>query len=81
MAFVDPREAVRSREEGELPWQHVVLSVVIPAYNEVHTAERLLRRVREVPLRLEVIVVDDCSTDGTREPLRRLSRGTGSWTC
>lgn len=48
------------------------LSVVIPAYNEVNTAERLLHRVREVPLDLEVIVVDDGSKDGTRDLLRRL---------
>jgi glycosyltransferase involved in cell wall biosynthesis len=50
----------------------VTLSVVIPAYNEVGTAETLLRRVRSVPLNLEVIVVDDGSTDGTRELLKRL---------
>ena len=56
----------------DLPWDKVVLSVVIPAYNEINTAEALLRRVREVPLKLEVIVVDDGSTDGTRELLKRL---------
>ena len=56
----------------QLPWDRVTLSVVIPAYNEVATAERLLRRVREVPLNLEVIVVDDGSTDGTRDLLREL---------
>jgi glycosyltransferase involved in cell wall biosynthesis len=53
----------------KLPWQRIVLTVVIPAYNEVGTVERLLRRVREVPLNLEVIVVDDGSTDGTRDLL------------
>jgi len=59
-------------DEGDLPWDRVTVSVVIPAYNEVNTAETLLRRVREVPLKLEVIVIDDGSTDGTRELLTRL---------
>ena len=56
----------------ELPWDKVILSVVIPAYNEIKTAEALLRRVREVPLNLQVIVVDDGSTDGTRDLLKGL---------
>jgi glycosyltransferase involved in cell wall biosynthesis len=56
----------------ELPWDRVRLSVVIPVYNEVGTVEALLRRVQEVPLWLEVIVVDDGSTDGTRDILPRL---------
>ena len=52
------------------------LSVVIPAYNERATIEKLLRRVQEAPLpegiELEIVVVDDGSTDGTREHLREL---------
>jgi glycosyltransferase involved in cell wall biosynthesis len=55
-----------------LAWERVVVSVVIPAYNERATAEKLVRRVRDVPLRTEIVVVDDGSTDGTREILRRL---------
>ena len=50
----------------------VRVSIVIPAYNERNTAERLLRRVASVPVRKEVIVVDDGSQDGTRELLTRL---------
>ena len=56
----------------DLPWDRLHLSVVIPVFNEVDTVEALLRRVREVPLWLEVIVVDDGSTDGTRDVLPSL---------
>jgi len=61
--------------DPRLPWGQVVLSVVIPVYNEVSTAESLLRQVDEVPLQLQVIVIDDGSTDGTRDLLRTLEYG------
>tara|TARA_Y100001934_G_scaffold170400_1_gene202259 strand:+ start:621 stop:1457 length:837 start_codon:yes stop_codon:yes gene_type:complete len=61
----------RDLDDG-LAWDRVRLSVVIPVYNEVQTVETLLSRVRDVPLWLEVIVVDDGSTDGTSELLARL---------
>ncbi len=52
------------------------LSVVIPAYNERPTVHELLRRVAEAPLPAdmtrEIVVVDDGSTDGTRELLQDL---------
>ena len=50
------------------------LSIVIPVYNERHTVELLLKRVEAVPYDKEIILVDDASTDGTREILERLSR-------
>jgi len=56
----------------DLPWDDVIVSVVIPCYNEISTVEKLLRTVREVRLRWEVIVVDDGSTDGTRDLLTKL---------
>ncbi|HXU10506.1 MAG TPA: glycosyltransferase family 2 protein [Candidatus Binatia bacterium] len=46
------------------------LSVVIPVYNEAATIRDLVRRVQAVSLEKEIIVVDDGSTDGTREILR-----------
>jgi glycosyltransferase involved in cell wall biosynthesis len=58
-----------SSSQQDLAWDRVRLSVVIPIYNEVATVERLLRLVREVPIWLEVIAVDDGSTDGTRDLL------------
>ena len=60
------------RRRADLAWDRVRLSVVIPAYNEIRSVEILLRQVREVRLNLEVIVVDDGSTDGTRDLLSRL---------
>ena len=51
------------------------LSVIIPAYNEINTIGEILSRVLEVDLSKEVIVVDDCSTDGTREFLREWGAG------
>jgi glycosyltransferase involved in cell wall biosynthesis len=49
------------------------LTVVIPVYNEVDTLLHLLDRVQEVAIEKELVLVDDCSTDGTRELLRRTS--------
>ena len=54
-----------------------LLSVVMPAYNEIGTIEEIIRRVLAVPIRTELIVVDDCSTDGTRERLGALQQELG----
>ena len=48
------------------------LSVLIPVYNERHTIELILDEVASTPIQKEVIVVDDCSTDGTRDLLQEL---------
>jgi glycosyltransferase involved in cell wall biosynthesis len=50
------------------------LSIVIPVFNEQTTITEVIRRVEAVPLDMEreLIVVDDCSTDGTQEILRGL---------
>ena len=54
-----------------------LLSIVIPAYNEQATVEKLLRRVAEATLpegvEREIVVVDDGSQDGTRDILRRIA--------
>ena len=54
-----------------------MLSVVMAAYNERSTIDEIVRRVLAVPLRLELIVIDDASTDGTRERLQELQRELG----
>jgi len=50
----------------------MLVSVVVPAYNEAATVEAAVRRLRSVPLRLEVIAVNDASTDDTAAILDRL---------
>jgi glycosyltransferase involved in cell wall biosynthesis len=54
-----------------------LLSVVMPAYNERTTIEEIIRRVLAVPLRIELIVIDDGSKDGTSEILERLQQELG----
>jgi glycosyltransferase involved in cell wall biosynthesis len=50
-----------------------LVSLVIPVYNEKATLEELLRRVVAVDMRKELVLVDDGSTDGSREVLRGLA--------
>jgi glycosyltransferase involved in cell wall biosynthesis len=48
------------------------LSVVIPVFNEKETIREIVARVRKVPISKQIILVDDGSTDGTREQLARM---------
>jgi glycosyltransferase involved in cell wall biosynthesis len=50
-----------------------LLSVIIPCYNERATVAELLRKVREVPVEKEIIVIDDQSTDGSRDVVAALA--------
>ncbi len=49
------------------PPDSLTLSVVIPAYNEENTVATVVRRVLEIPFNLEIVIVNDGSTDGTRQ--------------
>jgi glycosyltransferase involved in cell wall biosynthesis len=50
------------------------ISVVIPVYNEINTIQKILERVMATGLADEIIVVDDGSTDGTRQELARMEQ-------
>ena len=51
------------------------LSVIIPVYNELDTIMQVIERVQAVDIDKEIIIVNDCSTDGTREKLESLPAG------
>lgn len=57
------------------------LSIVIPCYNEINTIETILQQISRVELpgelEREIVIVDDCSTDGTRDYLKTLEQTPG----
>ena len=53
------------------------ISVVMPVYNEAKTVRELIKRVEDVDLEKEIIIVDDSSTDGTRNILKGLDKNPG----
>jgi glycosyltransferase involved in cell wall biosynthesis len=73
--LADSFRARSGQAEEALAVGGVVLSVVIPVYNECKTFLQLLDAVRAVPIQKEIIVVDDFSIDGTRELLKQQVEG------
>ena len=58
--------------------EKLLLSVIIPCFNEINTIGAIIEAVRNSPYEnKEIIIVDDCSTDGTREKLRNEFEGSG----
>lgn len=70
----DAIEALVPRLRGRSPIarEDVRLSVLIPVYNEEATLRIIIDQVRTVPVALEIICVDDCSSDGSRAILERM---------
>jgi len=65
----------QSESDNELRGEEypACLSVVVPVYNEEATLAEVVRKLIGVPCLLEIIIVDDCSTDGTGEVARQLA--------
>ena len=55
----------------------MIVSVVIPVYNEIGTLAKIVARVQNVPVSTEIILVDDCSSDGSREVVQTLGATEG----
>ena len=70
-------ELASSRRRTPRVPQNPLLSVVMPVYNERATIEEMIRRVLSVKLRIELIVVDDASKDGTSDILQSLQQELG----
>jgi glycosyltransferase involved in cell wall biosynthesis len=67
-----PQQRLQMRPRTPFNPATVRLSVLIPVYNERDTIDLIVEQVRATPLPLEIICVDDCSTDGTQHILETL---------
>src|SRR5947199_2490736 len=73
-SFCVHRSLQYARRMSETSTTPPLLSVIVPCYNERATVAELLRRVRAVPVEKEIIVVDDQSTDGSRDVVAALAK-------
>ncbi len=76
--MADVREDQGPGGEASPHIEHTLLSVIVPVFNERSTVAEVIRRIRavELPLDIEVIVVDDGSSDGTDKVLAALGDST-----
>ncbi|MFH0924656.1 MAG: glycosyltransferase family 2 protein, partial [bacterium] len=51
------------------------LSIIIPVYNEKKTITEIIQKIKQVELNKEIIIIDDCSSDGTREIIKNDIQG------
>src|SRR5690348_14963868 len=70
MSLTDTRQS----GGGSTPAKTLLLSVLIPVYNEEHTIREVIERVAAVPIRKEIIAVDDASRDGSWDVLNQLAQ-------
>jgi glycosyltransferase involved in cell wall biosynthesis len=77
-APIEPQTADVVDPHNQAAGQRPRLSVVVPAYNEAATIAEVIRRVHEVSIEKEIIVVDDGSTDGTEQILQRVAEQNDS---
>ena len=61
------------QETPSVAYEDILLSVIIPCFNEAATIERVVETVRAVPVATEIICIDDGSSDGTGDLLRQLA--------
>ena len=73
-SFIVPRSSFFYNAPAMADSGAPLLSVIVPCYNERATVAELLRRVRDVPIDKEIIVIDDQSTDGSRDVVAGLAR-------
>lgn len=50
--------------------EDLTITVVVPCYNEINTIENVIAAIRDCGFKTEIILIDDCSTDGTRELIK-----------
>ncbi len=69
---IHPVDTAKPAAAGPALTAQSLVSIVIPVFNESQTITTVLRRVSQLPFAKEILVVDDCSTDGTRDLLNQL---------
>jgi glycosyltransferase involved in cell wall biosynthesis len=75
---INANGSLPGKSDPEVPRRYELLSVIVPVYNERVTVAEVIRRIRavDVPVGIEVIVVDDGSSDGTDKVLTALGDST-----